>query len=86
VTSRSADDRLDARLGGLSSMAPDSTRADRVRARCQARLANRVSRTRTRRLIWKRVVAPALVGGFCAVYFAVMLYDVFGPAAVGGGL
>jgi hypothetical protein len=72
------DDRLDGVLGRLPSMAPDAARSDRVRARCHARLAGRVVRERRRRLVWKQVVAPALVGSFCVVYFALVLYDAFG--------
>ena len=72
------DDRLGDVLGRLSSMAPDAVRTDRVRARCHARLAGRAARERRRRLVWKQVVAPALVGGFCVVYFALVLYDAFG--------
>jgi hypothetical protein len=79
VTSRPADDdRLDHALGKLPSMAPDAARLERVRARCHARLATRVTRERRRRLVWKQVVGPALVGGFCVVYFALVLYDAFG--------
>jgi hypothetical protein len=59
-------------------MAPDATRVDRTRARCHARLASRAARARTRRLVWKQVVGPALVGSFCVVYFALMLFNAFG--------
>ena len=72
------DDRLDDVLGRLPSIAPDAARLERVRARCHTRLASRVARERRRRLVWKQVVAPALVGGFCVVYFALVLYDAFG--------
>lgn len=82
MTSRTSDDdrldRLDRALGRLPSMAPDAARIERVRVRCHARLASRVARDRTRRLVWKQFVAPALVGGFCVVYFALVLYDAFG--------
>ena len=78
MTSRTSDDdRLDRALGRLPSMAPDAARSERVRARCHSRLANRITRERKRRLLWKQVVAPALVGSFCVVYFALVLYDAF---------
>ena len=87
MTSRfSDDDRLDCVLGQLPSMAPDAARRERVRARCHSRLASRITHERRRRLIWKQVVAPALVGSFCVVYFALVLYDVFVARYVGGGL
>ncbi len=79
MTSRTSADRLDRVLGDLPSMAPDAARADRVRTRCHARLASRVNRERRRRLVWKQVVAPALVGSFCVLYFALVIYDAFGP-------
>ena len=72
------DDRLDGALGRLPSMAPDAARLERVRARCHARLARRAAGERRRRLVWKQAVAPALVGGFCVLYFALVLYDAFG--------
>ena len=79
MTSRmSDDDRLDRVLGQLPSMTPDAARIERVRARCHSRLAGRVTRERRRRLIWKQAVGPALVGGFCVVYFALVIYDAFG--------
>jgi hypothetical protein len=85
--SENSDDGLDGVLSGLPSMAPDPARTERVRARCHARLAGRLARDRRRRLVWKQVVAPALVGSFCVVYFALMLFNAFGaPTRVGGGL
>jgi hypothetical protein len=80
------DDRLDDVLSHLPSMTPDAARGERVRARCHARLAGRLASQRRRRLVWKQVVAPALVGSFCVVYFALVLYDAFGGTYVGGGL
>lgn len=77
MTPRAPGDRLDRALGELPSMTPDAARADRLRARCHARLTSRVNRERRRRLVWKQVVAPALVGGFCLVYFTLVLYDAF---------
>ena len=79
MTSRTSDDdRLDRVLSQLPSMAPDAARSERVRARCHSQLASRITRERRRRLIWKQVVGPALVGGFCVVYFALMLVSAFG--------
>ena len=78
ISRTSDDDRLDRALGQLPSMTPDAARTERVRARCHIRLAGRITRERRRRLVWKQVVAPALVGGFCVVYFALMLVSAFG--------
>ena len=73
----SFDRRLDERLAGLVAATSDSARIERVRARCHAVLVKRVIRAERRRRVWHHVVAPALVGSFCVVYFALMLYGAF---------
>jgi hypothetical protein len=77
VTRDAIDRRLETMLAGLPAATPDAARADRTRARGQARLAGQANRERRRRFVWKQVVAPALVGGFCVVYLAFVLYDAF---------
>jgi len=74
-----ADDRLDDldMLSRLPAMAPDASHAERVRARCHARLSQRVARAHMRRRLWRRVLAPALVGGFCLVYLVSVIYQAF---------
>ena len=65
----------------LRPAAPDAARADRVRARCHSLLAARrasVERARRRADLWKRVLAPALVGGFCIIYICAVIVDALG--------
>lgn len=74
------DDRLDDldMLSRLPAMAPDASRAERVRVRCHVRLSQKVARAHTRRRLWRRVLTPALVGGFCLVYLALVISAAFG--------
>jgi hypothetical protein len=75
------NDSLDRLLAGLPSMAPGMTRDARIRARCHAALKRRrasLARAGHRGRLWKRVVAPVLVGAFCVVYVSVMLWEVMG--------
>jgi hypothetical protein len=75
------NDTLDRVLAGLPSIAPGAARDARVRARCHTVLrARRVSIARAshRAGLWKRVVAPMLVGVFCVVYVSVMVWEVVG--------
>jgi hypothetical protein len=65
----------------LPAIAADPARADRVRARCHGVLAARrasLERSRRRAAFWKRVVAPALVGGFCIIYICAVIVDALG--------
>jgi hypothetical protein len=71
------DRRLDDRLAVLPAIAPDPVRAERVRARCRGQLVQRVNRAEARRRRVQRVVAPALVGSVCLVYFALVLANAF---------
>jgi hypothetical protein len=58
-------------LKRLMSLTPDADRSERVRVRCRMQL-ERNGRRRTRTAVTKeftaRVLAPALVGGFCLLY------------------
>lgn len=66
-------------LGRLSAISPDPARAERVRWRCQAELTrrrHRSERTARRRILTRRVLAPAFVGGFCLLYLSAVVYDV----------
>ena len=77
-----AEEALEHRLRHLTPLAPDPTRAARVRARCHVRL-DRSRRRQSRRdaavEFATQVLAPAAVGGVCAVYVAclvVLAYEV----------
>jgi hypothetical protein len=62
---------------------PDAARSARVRSRCHALLDARrrsIALAQARTRVWKRVLRPALVGGFCIFYFGVLLWDVFGAS------
>ena len=65
----------------LSRIGPDARRAERVRARCHGLLDTRrvsIDRARRRASLWKRVLAPALVGGFCIIYICVVFVNALG--------
>jgi hypothetical protein len=63
-------------LSGLSVLAPDRDRAERVRTTIHAELGRRERRAaRTAAMAgfaW-RVLAPAVVGAFCAFYAAMLM-------------
>ena len=66
-------------LGRLSAISPDPAGAERVRSRCRAELTRRryrAERTARRRILSRRVLAPAFVGGFCLLYLSAVVYDV----------
>ena len=68
-------------VSSLPRIAPNPGRADRVRARCHGLLDARrasIHRARRRSLLWKRVLAPVLVGGFCIIYICVLFVDALG--------
>jgi hypothetical protein len=69
------DTDTDVAIGALSVLtthAPDSARAARVRARCHAVLQKRERRPlvalATPHADWRRALEPAIVGSLCAVY------------------
>jgi hypothetical protein len=71
MTSYDAHDASAARLDGLLRLAPDPDRAERVRARCRTRLERSERRHARADAITgraRRLLAPAIVGGFCVVY------------------
>jgi hypothetical protein len=76
MTSCDSRDANAAGLDGLLRLAPDPDRAERVRARCRARLGR--NRQRSARLAvmtgraW-RLLAPAIVGGFCVLYVVALV-------------
>ena len=63
-------------LRGLSALAPDPDRAERLRMRCRRQIG-RTRQRRARRAVMAdfacRVLAPALAGGFSLVYFAMLV-------------
>jgi hypothetical protein len=66
-------DPIAARLAPLRPLEPDPLRADRVRARCRARLASRERRSTRREVsagIGRRVLTRAVVFGLGALYVA----------------
>ena len=71
MTSYDSHDASAERLARLLPLAPDPEWAERVRLRCRTQLGR--SRQRTARtaeitgFAW-RVLAPAVVGGFCVLY------------------
>ena len=75
MTSRDRHDGSAHSLDRLTTLAPDPGRAERLRAKCRARLAR--SRQREARadviigFAW-RVLGPGVLGAFC-VFYALML-------------
>lgn len=67
------DRRIEARLARLPAMVPDPAQARRIRGRCRAALAGRARRADARRRAWQHVVGPVLVGGFSAIYIALIV-------------
>jgi hypothetical protein len=71
MTSTDSPDPLVTEVSRLAALRPDPERARHVRMRCQAGLARnrrRSARAATiSRSLW-RVLAPAIVGGFCILY------------------
>ncbi len=71
MTSYDADETWDRRMDALRRLAPESARAERVRARCHRQLERRERRhvpagAMTGRA--RRALAPMVVGGLCLVY------------------
>jgi hypothetical protein len=67
------DRRIGAWLAELPALEPDTAQAHRIRERCRAALAGRARRADARRRTWQHVVAPVLVGGFSAIYIALIV-------------
>lgn len=73
-----SDDRglTAASLAGLQRLAPDADRAERVRARCRARLERRQQRPARATAMtggaWG-LLAPAVVAVFCVVYVITLM-------------
>ena len=76
MTSDSSHDAGAERLDRLMALAPDPERAGRVRARCRRQLTRSRRRATRTALItgfaW-RVLAPAVVVGFCVLYVALLM-------------
>jgi hypothetical protein len=76
MTSWDAHDACAYGLDRLTTLAPDPGRAERLRAKCRARLAR--SRQREARaaaitgFAW-RVLGPGVVGAFCVFYVALLM-------------
>ena len=66
-------------LGRFGTLTPDPRRSERVRARCHSMLTRRHQRAaRAARgvNVARRVIEPALVGGFGLIYLSAMIFDV----------
>ena len=76
MTSRDSRDPGAEGLDRLMALAPDPDRAERVRVRCRTQLGRSQRRAaRTAVIIgfaWQ-VLAPAVVGGFCVLYVALLV-------------
>jgi hypothetical protein len=76
MTSYDPHDATDDSVKRLIRLTPDSERAERVRVRCRRQLER--SRRRAARtaeidgFTW-RVLAPLVVGGFCALYVVALV-------------
>ena len=57
------------RLSRLPVLASDQTRAERLRARCRARLDRQAPPSR-------QVFGPALIAGLCLLYLSALVHDV----------
>ena len=67
-------------LKRLQSLAPDPSRADRVRLRCRAQLGrnrNRQVRAEVITGFARRVLVAVVVGGFCALYLTALVSMTF---------
>ena len=53
----------------LQILTPDEARTERLRARCRARLGDRVPATNHR-------FGPALIAGLCVLYLSAIVHDV----------
>jgi hypothetical protein len=62
-------------LAGLSEADSDAARAARVRARAKGVLRSRRASARRSGLA-HRLIEPALIGGFCLVYFSILVVEV----------
>jgi hypothetical protein len=69
------DDPILRRLSRLPMPAPDAARARRVVERGHAVAARRRSRALARHRFARRVVEPALVGGFSLAYLVALVHD-----------
>ena len=74
MTGRDDDDVMVRVLARLPLATPDAARAERTRQRCHA-AARRLERAAHRRRELKRVLEPAIVGGFAAIYLAAVAAD-----------
>ena len=76
MTDHTNDDLL-RKLALLPPLMPDAAHADRVRTRCRVRLARgRRSEHAAPHQGLGRILAPIIVLGFCAVYFASLVRTV----------
>ncbi len=69
MTDRSDSDLILNRISRLTALTPDPGRAERLRARCRARMARPVSER-------PRVVVPALLAGVGALYLSAVAANV----------
>jgi hypothetical protein len=65
-------------LARLPTALPDAARADRLRARCRTAIARRrKEQTAPPPRGAASLLGPVLVGGFCLVYLAAVIHDVW---------
>ena len=74
MTTHDPDDGVLRMLSRLPAAAPDVARAERTRQRCHV-AARRQERSAQRRREFRRVLEPVIVGGFSAIYLAVVAMD-----------
>lgn len=64
-----ASDPILRSVGRLPVLTPDDRRAERLRARCRAKLARRAEPK-------ERTFGHALIAGLCLIYLSAVVYDV----------
>jgi hypothetical protein len=69
MTPNCVDDPILRQVSQLPVLTPSQRRADRVRARCRARLAPPAAK--------KRQIVPALLAGMCLLYLSAVVHDVW---------
>jgi len=67
------DDPILRRLSNLTTPLPDPARAERTIERCHAVMTRRVRRQQPRRGFGRRMLEPAVLGGFSLAYFVAIV-------------
>lgn len=69
MTNGCHDDPILRQVSQLPGLTPDKQRAERLRARCRAKLAPPARKQRG-------LIGPALLAGFCLLYLSAIVHDV----------